>query len=57
MFNLSQFNNTHITFHSTSMFAPDIEANKEKLSQMIKNKRVCAIVGWIHRPQFSKQSK
>lgn len=45
MFNLSQFINTSVTGRQTSLFAPDIEANKERLSKEIKDKKVCVIGG------------
>ena len=32
-----------VTFRPVSMFAPDIEANKEKLTAEIKGKKVCVI--------------
>ena len=45
MRNLEQFIKNHITFRPVSMFAADIEANKETLSKEIKNKKVCVIGG------------
>ena len=45
MFNLNKFISNSVTFRPTSMFAPDIEANKEKLTQEIKDKTVCVIGG------------
>jgi len=45
MFNLDKFIADSITFRSVSMFAPDIEANKEKLTEEIKGKKVCVIGG------------
>lgn len=45
MFNLSKFISSAVTFRPTSMFAPDIEANKETLSKEIKGKKVCVIGG------------
>ena len=33
MFNLDRFISDSVTFRSVSMFAPDIEANKEKLTK------------------------
>lgn len=45
MFNLGQFISTYITKRPTSMFAPDIEANKVELSQEIKDKSICVIGG------------
>lgn len=43
MFNLGQFISTYITKRPSSMFAPDIEANKMELSQEIKGKSICVI--------------
>ena len=45
MFNLSQFISSYITRRSVSMFAADIEANKQQLVAEIKCKRVCVIGG------------
>ena len=45
MFNLDQFIADSVTFRSESMFAADIEANKEKLTQEIQGKSVCVIGG------------
>lgn len=45
MFNLDKFIADSVTFRPVSMFAPDIEANKEKLTQEIKGKKVCVIGG------------
>ena len=45
MFNLDRFISDSVTFRSVSMFAPDIEANKEKLTEEIKGKKVCVIGG------------
>lgn len=45
MFNLQQFIADHVTCRSTSMFAADIEANKETLQAEIGNKSVCVIGG------------
>ena len=45
MFNLNQFIADSVTFRSESMFAADIEANKEKLTQEIQGKSVCVIGG------------
>lgn len=45
MFNLDKFISDSVTFRSVSMFAPDIEANKEKLSLEIKDKKICVIGG------------
>ena len=45
MFNLDKFISDRITFRHNSMFAADIEANKEKLTKEIKGKKVCVIGG------------
>ena len=45
MFNLQQFIADHVICRSTSMFAADIEANKETLQAEIRNKSVCVIGG------------
>lgn len=45
MFNLSQFISSYITRRSVSMFAADIEANKQQLVAEIECKRVCVIGG------------
>lgn len=45
MFNLSKFISSSVTFRPVSMFAPDIEASKEKLTEEIKGKKVCVIGG------------
>ena len=45
MFNLKQFIAEHVICRSTSMFAADIEANKESLQAEIGNKSVCVIGG------------
>jgi len=45
MFNLDKFIADSVTFRPVSMFAPDIEANKETLTQEIKDKKVCVIGG------------
>lgn len=45
MFNLSKFISDHITHRPVSMFAADIEANKEQLKAEIKGKCVCVIGG------------
>jgi len=45
MFNLDRFISDSVTFRSVSMFVPDIEANKEKLTEEIKGKKVCVIGG------------
>ena len=45
MFNLDIFISDSVTKRPVSMFASDIEANKEKLTQEIKDKKVCVIGG------------
>ena len=45
MFNLDRFIADHVTHRPVSMFAADIEANKETLTQEIKDKKVCVIGG------------
>ena len=45
MFNLDKFITDSVTFRPVSMFAPDIEANREPLSQEIRGKKVCVIGG------------
>ena len=45
MFNLNKFISDSVTFRPVSMFAADIEANKEKLTEEIKGKKVCVIGG------------
>ena len=45
MFNLDKFISDSVTFRPRSMFAPDIEANKEKLTEEIKDRKVCVIGG------------
>ena len=45
MFNLDKFISDSLTKRPVSMFASDIEANKEKLTQEIKDKIVCVIGG------------
>lgn len=45
MFNLDRFIADNVTFRSASMFAEDIEANKDTLTQEIKDKKVCVIGG------------
>ena len=43
MFNLDKFISDSVTFRPVSMFAPDIEANKEKLTREIKGKKVLIV--------------
>ena len=45
MFNLDKFIADSVTKRPVSMFAADIEANKETLSKEIKDKKVCVIGG------------
>ena len=45
MFNLDKFIADCVINRSVSMFAADIEANKEKLSAEIRGKKVCVIGG------------
>lgn len=45
MFNLDKFISDSVIFRPVSMFAADIEANKEKLTAEIKGKKVCVIGG------------
>lgn len=45
MFNLDKFISDSVTSRPVSMFAADIEENKEKLTQEIKGKKVCVIGG------------
>ena len=45
MFNLDKFISDSVTFRQVSMFAADIEANKDNLTVEIKGKKVCVIGG------------
>ncbi|WP_304708935.1 polysaccharide biosynthesis protein [uncultured Rikenella sp.] len=45
MFHLAQFIKDHVTGRQTSMFAPDIDANRQRLSEEIKGKSVLVIGG------------
>ncbi len=45
MFNLDKFIADNVTFRRVSMFEPDIQANAEKLTQVIEGKSVCVIGG------------
>lgn len=45
MFNLDKFIADSVTKRPVSMFAEDIEANREELSREIKDKKVCVIGG------------
>lgn len=45
MFNLNKFISEHVTHRPTSMFASDIESNREYLTSEIEGKSVCVIGG------------
>ncbi len=45
MFNLDKFIADSVTFRPVSMFAADIEANKDALTREIKGKKVCVVGG------------
>lgn len=45
MFNLDKFISDRVTFRSISLFAADIEANRDTLTQEIKGKKICVIGG------------
>lgn len=45
MFHLAQFIKDHVTGRQTSMFAPDIDANRKRLTEEIKGKSVLVIGG------------
>lgn len=45
MFNLDKFISDYVTKRPVSMFAADIEANKDTLTKEIKDKKVCVIGG------------
>ena len=45
MFNIDKFISEHVTYRPDSMFAPDIEANKDALTREIEGKSVCVIGG------------
>lgn len=45
MFNLEKFISESVTFRKASMFADDIESNKEMLTKEIRGKKVCVIGG------------
>ena len=45
MFNLDKFIGDYVTGRSVSMFEADIEANSQKLTVEIKDKKVCVIGG------------
>ena len=45
MFNLDKFISDYVTKRPVSMFAKDIEANKDALTNEIKDKKVCVIGG------------
>ena len=48
MLNVSQFIADHITGRQKSMFAADIEANRDKLRAEIEGKRVLVIGGVVY---------
>ena len=43
MFNLDKFIADSVTFRPVSMFAADMEANRETLSREIKGEKVCLL--------------
>ena len=45
MFNLNKFISEHVTHRPISMFASDIESNRERLTSEIEGKSVCVIGG------------
>ncbi|MBR1652195.1 MAG: polysaccharide biosynthesis protein [Alloprevotella sp.] len=45
MFNLDKFISDSVTFRPTSMFAADIEANRDILTREIRGKKLCVIGG------------
>lgn len=45
MINLEQFIADHVINRQKSMFAEDIEANKETLQKEIENKSICVVGG------------
>ena len=45
MFNLNKFISESVTFRQDSLFASDIEANREFLTQEIRDKKICVIGG------------
>lgn len=45
MFNLDKFIADRVTKRLVSMFAADIETNREELTREIKDKKVCVIGG------------
>lgn len=45
MFNLPTFLSSPVPFRPLTIFDPDIEANKKKLTEEIKGKNVCVIGG------------
>ena len=45
MSNLDNFISSPFPFRPLTIFAPDIEATKEKLTEEIKGKKVCVIGG------------
>ena len=56
MFNLDKFNSDSVAFRPVSMFAADIEANKDTLTHEIKGKSVCYQRWWYRlQPLTSEQ--
>ena len=45
MFNLDKFISDNVTFRAESMFAADIETNRDRLTAEIKGRKVCVIGG------------
>ena len=45
MFSLNKFISEYVTFRRVSMFADDIEMNKDALTREIKDKKICVIGG------------
>ena len=45
VFDINRFISEKVTMRSENMFAPDIEANSELLTEEIKGKTVCVIGG------------
>ena len=62
MLNVDNFIGDHITFRRSSMFAPDIAANSDRLRQEVEGKSLLVIggagsigwQGWTIRPQCHK---
>ena len=45
MFNVTQFISAYITYRGSSLFLPDIEANKAELTKLVAGKKVLVIGG------------